>query len=94
MLLGNEHSDAICSSNFPRGHVVSGVGYSHCTRGSDDFITVHKCEPEGRLVKGKESKTSCRPRGLANNVESQGLLRVESPIGRGAGREESVRSIS
>ncbi len=63
-------------------------------KGSDDFITVHKFETEGRLVKRKESEISCRPRGLANNVEPQLSLRVESPIGRAAGKEESVRSIS
>ncbi len=63
-------------------------------KGSDDFIAVHKFETERRLVKTKESEISYRPRGLANNVESQRLLRVESPIGRAAGREESVRSIS
>ncbi len=81
------------SPNFPRGHVVSGVGFS-ALQGSDDIITVHKFETEGRLEERKESEISYLPRGLANSVEPQRSLRVESPIGRAAGRKESVRSIS
>ncbi len=50
-------------------------------QGSDDFITVHKFETEGRLVKRKGCEISCRPRELANNVEPQRSLSVESPIG-------------
>ncbi len=61
-------------------------------KGSCDFIPVHNFETEGRLGKRKESEISCRPRGLANNVESQRPLRLESPIERAAGREESLGS--
>ncbi len=85
MLFGNEDSDAAF------------LLISHVDTWFRELvfrIAVHKFETEGRLVKRKESEISCRPRGLANNVEPQRSLRVESPIGREKGREESVRSIS
>ncbi len=67
-------------------------------RGPQPFpLTPTRCplfDPEGRLVKRKESEMSCRPHGLANNVEPHRSLRVESPIGLEADRKESVRSIS
>ncbi len=78
---------------YSKHYVVTGAGFSHCTRGSDDSFTAHKFETEGRLVKRKETKLSCLPRGLANNVEPQRSLCVESPIGRVVGRKEGVRSI-
>ncbi len=62
-------------------------------KGSDDFITVHKFETEGRLVKRKESEISCRPCGLANNVEPQGSLPVESPIGA-SGRQRREYAVN
>ncbi len=56
------------SPNFARGREVSGVGFSHCTRGPTISLQCTS-STEGRLVKRKESEISFRPRGLANNVE-------------------------
>ncbi len=50
--------------------------------GSDDFITVHNFNTEGRLVKTKEFEIPFRPRGVANNMEPQRSLLVERPLGK------------
>ncbi len=63
-------------------------------KGFDDLITMHRFENRRNAGEEKVSEISCRPRGLASNVEAQRSLRVESPIERAAGGEEIERSIS
>ncbi len=51
MLFGNGDSDAVFSPKFPRGHVVSGVGFSHCTRGPTISL---QCTSSTRMNVGEE----------------------------------------
>ncbi len=70
-----------------------GVGVSNCTRGPTVLLQC-TCSKQKKSGEEKRVRNILSPRGLANKVEHQRSLRVESPIGRAAGRQESVRSIS
>ncbi len=50
-MFGNEDSEAVFSPHYPRGHVVSGVGFSHCTRGP--AISV-QCTSSKQMKVGEE----------------------------------------
>ncbi len=90
---GNEDCDAVFSPNFPRDTWFWGLVF-RIALGVRRFYYSAQFETEGRLVERKESEISSRPRGLVKYLEQKRPLRVESPIGRAAGRDESVRSIS
>ncbi len=65
VLFRNEDSDAVFSPNFPRGHEVSGVGFSYCTMGPTISL---QCKSSKQMEVGEEIRAhkSCRPQGLAN----------------------------
>ncbi len=51
VLFGNEDFNAVFSPNFPRGHVLSGVDFLHCTRGSTISL---QCKSLTQMKVGQE----------------------------------------
>ncbi len=51
VLFGNKDFDEVFSPNFPRGQVLSGIDFSHCTRGSTISL---QCKSSTQIKAGEE----------------------------------------